>query len=164
MTLADLSGLLAANAAYAARFRDGSLASPPRLGLAILTCMDARIDPMRMFDLAPGDAHVVRNAGGRAQDALRSLAISHAVLGTSHVVVVHHTDCGLLGTTNADLRTRFAARGVDAGAIDFLPFDDLDESVREDMARLRASALLADGVRVDGFVYDVRTGLVRPVP
>lgn len=125
--------------------------------------MDSRIDAIRMFGLERGDAHIVRNAGGRARDALRSLALSQEAMGTRHIVVVHHTDCGLLGASNAALSARFAARSVDASGIDFLPFEDLDDSVRQDMAELRASRLVLPDAGIDGFVYDVRTGLVRRV-
>ncbi len=92
-----------ANKAYASAFQKGDLAMPPARHVAVLTCMDARIDPARALGLEEGDAHVIRNAGGRAADAIRSLVISEQLLGTTHIVVIHHTDCGMLTFSNADL-------------------------------------------------------------
>ncbi len=157
--------LLAANERYAAGFDKGDLPLPPARQVAILFCMDARIDPAKALGLAEGDAHVIRNAGGRASDdALRSLAISQELLGTREVVVVHHTDCGMLTFTNEQIRQRLRDRlGADASGVDFLPFGDLDQSVRDDVATVRASPLVPDDVAVSGFVYDVRTGRLRRV-
>ena len=157
--------LLAANERYAAGFDKGDLPLPPARQLAILVCMDACIDPAKALGLAEGDAHVIRNAGGRASDdALRSLAISHELLGTREVVVVHHTDCGMLTFTNDQIRQRLRDRlGADASGIDFLPFGDLDQSVRDDVATIRSSPLVPDDVAVSGFVYDVRSGRLRRV-
>lgn len=156
--------LLDANARYAAAFDRGGLAIPPARRVAIVTCMDARIVPSRALGLEEGDAHVIRNAGGRAADALRSLVISQRLLGTREVVVIHHTDCGMLTFTNAQLHEQVRAElGADAAAIDFLPFPDLEQSVRDDVAFLRASPLLAPDIPVRGFVYDVRTGRLAEV-
>ena len=157
--------LLAANERYAAGFDKGDLPLPPARQVAVLVCMDARIDPAKALGLAEGDAHVIRNAGGRASDdALRSLAISHELLGTREVAVVHHTDCGMLTVTNDQIRQRLRDRlGADASAIDFLPFGDLDQSVRDDVATIRSSPLVPDDVAVSGFVYDVRSGRLRRV-
>ena len=112
--------LLAANERYAAGFDKGDLPLPPARQVAVLVCMDARIDPAKALGLAEGDAHVIRNAGGRASDdALRSLAISHELLGTREVVVVHHTDCGMLTFTNDQIRQRLRDRlGADASGVD----------------------------------------------
>ena len=156
---------LAANERYAAGFDKGDLPLPPARQVAVLVCMDARIDPAKVLGLDEGDAHVIRNAGGRASgDALRSLAISHELLGTREVVVVHHTDCGMLTFTNDQLRQRLQDRlGADASGIDFLPFDDLHQSVRDDVATIRTSPLVPDDVVVSGFVYDVRTGRLQRV-
>src|SRR6478672_3570632 len=97
---------VAANEQYAAEFSKGDLAMPPARKVAVLTCMDARIDPARALGLEEGDAHVIRNAGGRAADALRSLIISEQLLGTTHIVIVHHTDCGMLTFSNEQLRSK----------------------------------------------------------
>ena len=106
-------------------------ALPPKRKVAIVTCMDARIVPARIFGLEEGDAHVIRNAGGRTSEALRSLVISQRLLGTEAVMVIHHTDCGMLTFTNDDLHAKVKDDlGADASAIDFLPFGDLDENVR----------------------------------
>jgi len=126
--------------------------------------MDARILPGKAFGLEEGDAHVIRNAGGRARDALRSLVISQRLLGTTEVAVVHHTDCGMLTFTNRDLRTKVQQDlGRDTGEFDFQPFQDLDASVREDIEFLLGSELLDPKTLIRGFVYDVTNGRLREV-
>jgi carbonic anhydrase len=161
-----LDEVLAANARYAQGFAKGALPAPPRRRLAVLTCMDARLDPAKALGLEEGDAHVIRNAGGRASDdAIRSLVISHALLGTRHILVIHHTDCGMMTFTNEALRARLRAElGADASGMDFLPFSDLVESVRADVATLRASPLIPKDIPIDGLIYDVRTGRLERVP
>jgi carbonic anhydrase len=157
--------LLNANQRYAAGFTKGDLPMPPGRRLAVLVCMDARIDPARALGLEEGDAHVIRNAGGRASDdAIRSLAISQQLLGTREIVVVHHTDCGMTTFSNGQLRDKLATElGADASRIDFLPFTDLEQSVRDDLRTLRTSPLLLEDVPISGFVYDVRTGRLSRV-
>ncbi len=156
--------LLAANERYAASFRTGDLPRAPARRIAVLTCMDARMDPAKFLGLSDGDANVLRNAGGRVHpDVIRSLVISYELLGTRDVLVVHHTDCGMLGLSNEDVRTRLRARGVDATHVDFLPFDDLDQSVRDDVDALRGSPLIAGDTRIAGLVYDVHSGRLRQV-
>jgi carbonic anhydrase len=157
--------LLRANAEYARTFDRGHLPLPPARRVAILTCMDARILPSRALGLEEGDAHVIRNAGGRARDALRSLVISQRLLGTREIAVIHHTDCGMLTFTNRDLREKIRGDlGQDTGEFDFLPFQNLDESVREDIDFLLATQLLDPDTIIRGFVYDVRDGRLREVP
>ena len=156
--------LLRANIEYAKTFDLGDLPTPPARRLAIVTCMDSRILPSRAFGLREGEAHIIRNAGGRARDALRSLIISQRLLGTREIAVIHHTECGSLMFTNADLHARLKEElGVDASNIDFLPFRNLEESVREDVAFLLSSPLIPEDVIVRGFVYDVRSGLLNEV-
>lgn len=156
---------LAANAEYAAGFTKGDLPMPPGRRTAVLVCMDARIDPARALGLEEGDAHVIRNAGGRASDdAIRSLVISYKLLGTREFLVIHHTDCGMVTFTNEQLRDQLKRDlGADASGIDFLPFSDLDESVRRDVATIRSSPLVPKDIPVRGFVYDVRSGQLREV-
>jgi carbonic anhydrase len=156
--------LLHANAEYAKKFDRGDLPMPPARRVAILTCMDARIIPSRAFGLEEGDAHVIRNAGGRARDALRSLVISQRLLGTNEIVVIHHTDCGMLTFSNRDLHAKVKQDlGADSSNIDFLPFTDVEESVREDVAFLLSSPLIPANIEIRGFVYDVRTGRLNQV-
>lgn len=153
--------ILAANAAYADGFAKGDLPAPPARRFAVVTCMDARLDPARFLGLDEGDAHVIRNGGGLAtDDALRSLAISHHLLGTEEVFVIGHEGCGMLSFTNEELRDRL---GDDAREVDFLPFSNLDEAVADSVRRIRESPLLPDGFTAHGLVYDVRSGRLREV-
>jgi len=163
--LTTVQEFLKANEAYAATFQKGHLPMPPARRVAVLTCMDARLHPARFLGLQEGDAHIIRNAGGRASDdAIRSLVISQQLLGTDTVVVIHHTDCGMLTFSNADLRTKLR-KELDANAdhIDFLPFKDLEQSVRDDVATIKASPLIPKNIEVSGFIYDVRSGKLSPV-
>ncbi|MCC6793463.1 MAG: carbonic anhydrase [Thermomicrobiales bacterium] len=163
-----LHEMLEANERYASSFELADLPRPPVRKVAIITCLDARIMPAQALGLEPGDANVIRNAGGRAADAIRSLVISTRLLGTRDIVVIHHNDCGLLTFSNDQIRDRIAAdlgetAAEAARAIDFLAFTDLEASVREDVAFLRASPLIADDVVVHGLIYDVHTGRLTPV-
>ena len=157
--------LLAANEAYASRFAKGDLPMPPGRRFAVVTCMDARLDPARFLGLEEGDAHVIRNAGGLVtDDALRSLVISHWLLGTQEAFVIAHSDCGMLTFSNDDLRQKLSDEaGADASGIDFHPFSDLDESVRASVRKVAESPLLPDSFGATGYVYDVRSGRVREV-
>jgi carbonic anhydrase len=163
--LSVLDEIRAANQAYAASFTKGELPMPPGRRFAVLTCMDARLDPAKALGLEEGDAHVIRNAGGLASDdALRSVVISHALLGTREAFVIGHTDCGMLTFSNDELRERLREdRGVDASHIDFQPFSDVHERVRASVRRLRESQLLPDEYGLHGFVYDVKTGTLEEV-
>jgi carbonic anhydrase len=155
---------LEANVEYAENFRSGNLPMPPARRLAIVTCMDARIVPEHQFGIGMGDAHVIRNAGGRAREALRSLVISQRLLGTNEIAVIHHTECGMLTFTNSDLHAKVKKElGADSSNIDFLPFTDLEESVREDVGFLLSSPLIPGDVVIRGFVYDVKTGRLNEV-
>ncbi len=162
--MSAIDELVRANAEYARTFDRGELPLPPARHLAILTCMDARLLPSRALGLVEGDAHVIRNAGGRARDALRSLIISQRLLATREIAVIHHTDCGMLTFSNRDLRDKVREDlGSDTGEFDFLPFQDLEGSVREDIEFLTATQLLNPDTLIRGFVYDVRTGRLSEV-
>lgn len=177
--------VLAANEAYANNFGDkGSLAIPPARQFAILTCMDARIDPAQLAGLSEGDAHVIRNAGGRASDdAIRSLVISYKLLGTKEWFVIHHTDCGMEYFTSevmADLLASslntaslgadgFYDTGSGTGSsegqyIDWLTIKDLAQSVVDDVSRIRRHPLVPGSIPVYGYIYDVKTGKLIEVP
>jgi carbonic anhydrase len=157
--------VLEANRAYADAFDRGDLEIAPARPLLVLTCIDARLDPAAFLGLEIGDGHVLRNAGGRVtDDVVRSAAISSWLLGTREFLVIHHTDCGMTRFTNEALHGMIRdATGMDVSDEDFLPFTDVEQSVRDDVARLRETKTLPDDVRVTGFVYDVRTGEVTEV-
>jgi len=178
-----LNEVLAANASYSAGFgARAKLAMPPARGFAILTCMDARLDPAKFAGLAEGDAHVIRNAGGRASDdAIRSLVISYKLLGTREWFVVHHTDCGMETFTDEVMRRLLASSlktasfgpdgWQDAGGggstegdfVDWLTIRDQRESVLSDVGRIRSHPLVPPSIPVHGFVYDVRSGALQPI-
>lgn len=157
--------LLRRNTAYAERFAHGQLPARPAKPVAVLTCMDARIDPHRMLGLAEGDAHVIRNAGGVANDdAIRSLAVSQRKLGTREVVVILHTDCGMRTFVEDAFVDELAAETGVRPAWETTTFhDDIDADVRRAVARVEASPFLLHGDAVRGFVYEVETGRLREV-
>jgi carbonic anhydrase len=179
-----LEQVLAANAAYAATFDKGDLPMPPGRRFAILTCMDARLDPAKYAGLSEGDAHVIRNAGGRASDdAIRSLVISYKLLGTREWFVIHHTDCGMETFTNEIMGDLLASSlktatidasgwhdsgegpGSDAGRhIDWLTIADNARSVVDDVTRIRNHPLVPPEIPVYGYIYDVRSGELVEVP
>ena len=180
-----LKDVLAANDSYAEDFGDkAELAMPPGRRLAILTCMDARLDPAKYAGLAEGDAHVIRNAGGRASDdAIRSLVISHKLLGTNEWFVIHHTDCGMetftdeimRGLLKGSLETatvdengwRNTGKGPGSNEgdyIDWLTFSDNAQSVVADVTRIRNHPLVPASVPVYGYIYDVKTGKLVEIP
>ncbi|HUF53199.1 MAG TPA: carbonic anhydrase [Dehalococcoidia bacterium] len=160
-----LPDLLERNKQYASEFTKGDLPMPPAKKVAILTCMDARLHPEKFLGLDVGDAHVIRNAGGRASDdAIRSLIISSKLLGTEEFIVIHHTDCGMLTFTSEQLRDMLKSDlDADASDIDFLAFDDLAKSVNDDVERIKSSPYFPPHITCDGFVYDVTTGKVTDV-
>lgn len=163
--MATFDEFLEANQQYSAAFDRGDLAVPPARRVAVLTCMDARLHPEKFLGLDVGDAHVIRNAGGRASDdAIRSLVISQRLLGTTEIVVIHHTDCGMVTFSNEDLAAKITRDlGVDASGRDFLPFGDLEQSVRDDVATLRESPLIPNDIAISGAIYDVRSGKLREI-
>ena len=136
----------------------------PQLKLAILTCMDARLDPAAMLGLRPGDAHVIRNAGGRATpEAIRSLALSQAVMGTREVMVVHHTECAAGRFTQQELAARIAVATGHAFSEDLGTFSDPIESIKEDVGRLRLSPHLAHRDKIRGFLFDLATSKLTEI-
>jgi carbonic anhydrase len=154
---------LEANRAYAARFHDPGMDARPVLHVAVVTCMDARLDVHALLGLNLGDCHVIRNAGGVVtDDTIRSLTISQRALGTRSVILIHHTGCGLLTLTEDfrhDLEQEIGIRP--SWAVE--SFTDLDQDVRQSIARVRTSPFLPHTDEVSGFVFDVRTGLLREV-
>ncbi|CAN5632851.1 carbonic anhydrase [soil metagenome] len=180
-----LGEIIAANDRYAEGFGDrADLALPPARHFAILTCMDARLDPAKYAGLAEGDAHVIRNAGGRASDdAIRSLVISYKLLGTREFFVIHHTDCGMLYFTN-DVISDLLEKSLETAAltpegfqdvgngpgsgegsfINFLTIRNQEDSVREDVNRIANHPLVPKSIPIRGFVYDVKSGRLVPVP
>jgi len=180
-----LKEVLAANQRYAAGFGTKSeLAMPPARRFAILTCMDARLDPAKFAGLAEGDAHVIRNAGGRASDdAIRSLVISHKLLGTAEWFVIHHTECGMTSFTNETMRNLLAqslktasleeGHWKDSGAgpgshagdfIEWLTISNQEQSVVADVERIKSHPLVPPELAVYGYIYDVKTGALVEVP
>ena len=180
-----LDEVLQANNKYAASFGDkGSLPMPPGRHFAILTCMDARLDPAKYAGLAEGDAHVIRNAGGRASDdAIRSLVISYKLLGTKEWFVIHHTNCGMEFFTDDLMRSLLAssletaaldAKGfhdvgkgpgsTDGDFIDWLTISDQVKSVTSDVRRIRNHPLVPGSIPIYGYIYDVKTGKLIEVP
>jgi carbonic anhydrase len=156
--------LLRNNEAYAASFEYGDLSLPPSKKLAVVACMDARLDVHAILGLKPGEAHVIRNAGGVAgDDTIRSLAISQRLLGTEEIILIHHTGCGMLTFTDDEfkrsiqddtgIRPEWAAEA----------FPDPDEDVRQTIARIKASPFIPSKDSIRGFVYEVETGKLREV-
>jgi len=156
--------LLANNAAYADAFDKGDLPLPPAKKVAVLACMDARLNVFGALGLQEGDAHVIRNAGGVATDGeIRSLAISQRLLGTEEIILIHHTDCGMLTFNDDDFkRTIQDEVGIEPEWV-AESFTDLDEDLRKTVARIKASPFIPKTDRVRGFVYDVATGALREV-
>jgi carbonic anhydrase len=156
--------LLRNNERYAGSFTKAGLPLPPAKGVAVVGCMDARLDLHDILGLDEGDAHVIRNAGGAiTEDAIRSLVISQRLLGTREIILIHHTDCGMLTfadeTLKRDIQTETGIRPPFA----FEPFPDLDEDVRQSIARVRTNSFIPHRSDVRGFVYDVHTGRFREV-
>ena len=164
MTALLTDEILPANERYATGFDKGALPMPPDRKFAVVTCMDARLDPAKFLGLEEGDAHVIRNAGGVVtDDEIRSLSISQRLLGTEEIILIHHTDCGMLTFTDDEfkrsvqddtgIKPEWAAEA----------FSDLDEDVRQSIARIKASPFIPNKDRIRGFVYDVETGRLSEV-
>ncbi len=156
--------LLQNNEAYAASFDKGHLTMPPTKKVAVVACMDARLQPNRILGLEEGEAHVIRNAGGVVtDDEIRSLAISQRLLGTEEVILMHHTDCGMLTFTDEDFRRALQDEVGIKPHWSTEAFSDLEEDVRQSIARIKASPFILHKDRVRGFVYEVESGHLREV-
>ena len=162
MTVID--DLLENASAYAETFDKGELPLPPARRIAIVACMDARLNPHALLGLEEGDAHVIRNAGGViTDDEIRSLAISQRLLGTEEIMLIHHTDCGMLTFKDDDLRRQIQDETGVKPEWAAEAFDDLEEDVRQSIARIEASPFIPKKDKIRGFVYEVETGRVREV-
>jgi carbonic anhydrase len=156
--------LLKSNAAYADSFEKGDLPLPPARGVAVVACMDARLDVHKILGLEEGDAHVIRNAGGViTDDEVRSLTISQRLLGTREVILVHHTDCGMLTFSDDELKQQIHEEVGMKPHFSMESFSDLEEDVRQSIARIRASPFIPHKDAVRGFIYEVETGRLQEV-
>ncbi|TGJ85422.1 hypothetical protein E0Z10_g3356 [Xylaria hypoxylon] len=160
--------LVEKNAEYVRTFDQGHLALPPAKKYLVVTCMDARIDPVAAFGISLGDAHVIRNAGASAKDAQRSIIISEQLLGTREIILVKHTGCGMLTFTNDDAHALVKQNlgptaAAELGPLDFLPFPEIDGAVKSDVEFLKKTATVPEDVKISGWVYEVETGKVRQV-
>ena len=157
---------LHANEEYARQFTLGDLPMPPCRKLAVVACMDARLTVEEILGLETGDAHIIRNAGGIVtEDALRSLLISHHLLGTQEFIIINHTDCGMLTFKDEELRTRLqqATRTATVAPVHFHAFGDLEENVGQQIQKVQAHPWIPDHIPVRGFVFDVKTGRLQEV-
>jgi len=156
--------LLQNNAAYAESFQKGDLPLPPARGVAIVACMDARLDVHKILGLEEGDAHVIRNAGGViTDDEIRSLTISQRLLGTREVILIHHTDCGMLTFSDDELKQQIHEEVGVKPHFSMESFSDLEEDVRQSVARIQASPFISHKQSVRGFIYEVESGRLREV-
>jgi carbonic anhydrase len=152
------------NEAYAKAFDKGQLPLPPARKLAVVACMDARLHVSKILGLNEGDAHVIRNAGGAVtDDAIRSLAISQRLLGTEEVILIHHTDCGMLTFTDDAVKSQIQKETGIRPTFALEAFSNLEDDVRQSIARIKASPFVPKKDRVRGFVYDVKTGRLNEV-
>ena len=162
MTVTD--ELLKNNATYADNFDKGDLPLPPGRGLAVVACMDARLDTHKLLGLDEGDAHVIRNAGGVvSDDVIRSLAISQRLLGTGEIVLIHHTDCGMQTFRDDDVKDAIEADTGIRPSFALEAFGDLDQDVRQSISRIQASPFVPRKDNIRGFVYDCATGRLNEV-
>jgi carbonic anhydrase len=156
--------LLNNNEEYVAEFDKGHLPMPPAKPVAVVACMDARLDPARVLGLEEGDAHVIRNAGGVVtEDTIRSLAISQRLLGTEEIVLIHHSDCGMLTFRDDDVKDQIEADTGLRPHFALEAFSDPDEDVRQSMSRLHANPFVPKKDHIRGFVYEVESGKLREV-
>jgi carbonic anhydrase len=156
--------LLRNNRAYSAAFDQGGLPMPPGKGVAVVACMDARLDVYRILGLELGEAHVIRNAGGViSEDAIRSLVISQRLLGTREIILIHHTDCGMLTFRDDQVKDQIIEETGARPSFALEAFPDAEADVRQSMARLQANPFIPNKNQIRGFVFDVRTGRLEEV-
>jgi carbonic anhydrase len=161
--MSETDELLKNNEAYARSFK-GGLPMPPARKVAVVACMDARLNVSKILGLAEGDAHVIRNAGGVVtQDAIRSLTISQRLLGTDEIILIHHTDCGMLTFKDDDLRSSIEDETGIRPGFAFDAFSDLEKDVRSSVGRIRASPFIPKKDKIRGFVFDVTSGRLNEV-
>jgi carbonic anhydrase len=156
--------LLRNNAEFASSFKQGDLPMPPGKGLAVVACMDARLNVYALLGLSEGQAHVIRNAGGVVtEDVIRSLAISQWLLGTSEIILIHHTDCGMLTFTDDQVKADIEADTGLRPHFALEAFSDLERDIRQSIARIKASPFVPNKGSVRGFIFDVTTGRLQEV-
>jgi carbonic anhydrase len=163
--MSELDKLLTANEAYSKAFKHSGLAIPTSKKIAIVACMDARLTIENVLGLSTGDAHIIRNAGGIAtDDAIRSLLISHELLGTEEFLVINHTDCGMLTFTDQDLQQMLAQKyNLDASGLKFHSFPNLEDNVLDQVNKIKSTPFLPNEIPVYGLTYDVKTGKLRRI-
>ena len=160
----SIEEVLQRNAAFAATYKDTDAPRPPRMKLAVISCMDSRLDMYRILGVHEGDLHVIRNAGGVVtEDTIRSLVISQRIGGTREIMVIHNTECGMLSFRDEELKRQVAADVGREPTFAFHAFADLEQQVRQDIAQIRNCQWLAYKDAVRGFIYDVRTGRLREI-
>ncbi|GAA0911727.1 carbonic anhydrase [Nonomuraea longicatena] len=162
--MSEFDDLLTANAQYADGFTGSDLTGRAARGLAVVTCMDSRIDPLGLLGLQPGDAKILRNAGARVtDDVLRTLVLAVYLLGVERVMVMPHTDCGMAKVSDQDVHELTQRHGVDTRSLEFHTVPDQDAALRHDLTRIRTTPFLPEGLPVGGAIYDVRTGRLLPI-
>ena len=163
--MTDIKSIILENEKYAENFTGGNLPPHPSKKIAVLTCMDARISINEILGLKIGEAHIIRNAGGIVtDDALRSLIVSHELLGTETIIIINHTECGMATFKDEDLQKRISEKyKSNASDIIFHSFADIEENVRNQIRKIRSSPFLSNISSIHGFVYDIRTGKIREV-
>lgn len=160
-----MDSIISQNKKYAENFTYGALPPHPSKKIAVLACMDARISVNEVLGLKIGEAHIIRNAGGIVtDDALRSLIVSHEMLGTEKIIIINHTECGMATFNDEDLQKRISEKyNSNASNIKFHSFSDLEENVKDQIKKIRTSPFLSDIASVHGFIYDIKTGKIREV-
>src|SRR6476646_11906582 len=162
--MTHLESIKSRNEKYAESFKDGDLAIPPSKKIAVLACMDARLNVNELLGLGIGEAHIIRNACGIAtDDAIRSLIISHELLGTEEFIVINHTDCGMLKYKDEELQKKISEKfNIDASSLKFYTFPNLEDNVKEQIKKIKSSPFFPN-VPVHGYIYDVKTGKLKNI-